>query len=833
MWQTGRNLALMSRPIVRWAAYVQLVLVLATGCAPTQPFFIAKNHGLGEYLDQAMAIEYADVQVESLPEATQAQVPLGPSHLPDSFEDMTLEDCIAIALQNSKIFRVVNGSNQRSGSVAAALLSAGPGQMPSVYDAAIAAATASTQPLAIDSNGNRIPVRGAVRSNQVGGIEDALSEFDAQFSALAGYNTTDRPRNVGAGNIFNPQLFKAVDANAQAALSKRTATGGVGTLRTTTVYSSNNILASGNVLGSNNFGRAVPSDYTVAAEMQYTHPLMRGRGTLVNRIPVVLARINEDLALHEFEANVTNLVKDVEHAYWDLYAGYRAFDSNKKAHEAAVNLWRVAQTRLKGGAEGAPEAEAQARALLFRFENQLHASKNGSNVPGNDPQGLLGREQTLREKMGWSPTDGRLIRPVDNPTLARIEFNWCDVTSEGLTRNVYLRRQKWGIKQRELELISAKNQILPQVDITGFARWVGVGDEFASADRTGINFPNPGSTALEELTDGNYQEFGARLEVTPPAFGARRQHANIQSSRLQISKSVEELKEKEMSLVDELSSAWRLMESHFVSMKQLFDEWQANEDELRVYNVRITEGNVTDLAQVLDALLRAEQRRAQAETQYHQSVTEYNKSIVNVHYLKGSLLDLNSVSLQEGQWVDKAYWDAQERAREREAGIYMDYGYTRPSVVSRGPVEAGTLTEGNLARPGMDQATAPESTEEESEDEKSDETEEKKSGEKAPLASYDWSGFGSGEATSRPTARPALASSSGQTSRKLSDASVQPASIESSAGASQPNASISLRSGSVRPATSQSGASQSISDSPANSANSNSAANAQWRPKTR
>ena len=81
-------------------------------------------------------------------------------------------------------------------------------------------------------------------------------------------------------------------------------------------------------------------------------------------------------------------------------------------------------------------------------------------------------------------------------------------------------------------------------------------------------------------------------------------------------------------------------------------------------------------------------------------MTEYNKAIVNVHYLKGSLLDLNSVSLQEGQWVDKAYWDAQERARERDAGTYLDYGYTRPAVVSGGPVESGMPTEGNAARPG-------------------------------------------------------------------------------------------------------------------------------------
>ncbi len=758
----------MSRPLVRWAAYIQLCLMFISGCAPTQPFFIAKNNALGEYLDQAMAIEYADVHVESLPEATQVQIPFGPSHLPDNFVDMTLEDCISIALQNTKILRVVNGSNQQSGSISGPLLSAGPGQMPSVYDAAIAASTASTQPLSIDNNGNRIPLRGAVRSNQVGGIEDALSEFDAQFSALAGYNTTDRPRNVGSGNIFNPQFFQAIDANAQAALSKKTATGGVVTSRLTSVYSSNNIPASGNILGSGNFGRSVPSDYTIAAEVQMTHPLMRGRGTLVNRIPIVLARINEDLALHEFEGNVTNLVKAVEDAYWDLYAGYRVFDSNKKALEASLNLWRVAQTRFLGDATDAtPEAEAQARALYHQFEGQLHASLNGSTVPGNDPRGLRGREQILREKMGWSPTDGQFVRPIDNPTVARIEFNWCDVTAEGLTRNVYLRRQKWGIKQRELELVSAKNQILPQVDVTGFYRWVGVGDEFAAANRTGIRFPNPGSTALEELTGGAYQEAGARLEITPPAFGARRQLANIQSGRLQVSKSIEELKEKELFLVHELSFAWRNMESTFMSMKHYSDWWQANENEIKIYRDRIL-GDVGDKSQLFDNLLRAEQRRAQAETQYHQAVTEYNKSIVNVHYLKGSLMDLNSVTLQEGQWVDKAYWDAQERARERDSGTYLDYGYTRPAVVSRGPVESGMPTEGNPAHPGMDQQPVPESVEEEESKGDKDDKNQKKSGDKAPIASNYWSGFGASDSALPP---PTVVTSSGQITKSVQAAS--------------------------------------------------------------
>ncbi len=683
----------MSRPIFRWAAIIQIGLTLSTGCSPTQPFFVRRDQSMAQYIAQSIDIEYADVQVESLPEATQARHPLGPTNIPTEFEDLTLEDCLSMALQNTKILRVVNGANSQSGSVTAPLLSAAPGQLPSIYDSALTATTANTQPLAVDSQGNRIAPRGSARANQVGGVEDALSEFDTQFSSLFGYNTTDRPRNVGPGNIFNPQFFQAVDANAQAALSKRLATGTIGTVRTTGVYSRNNLI-------SPSVARNVPSDYTLAIELQATQPLMRGRGTLVNRIPVVLGRINEEIQLHDFEANVRNLTKAVEDAYWDLYCGYRALETAQGARDSALNLWRVAQARSSIGAEGSgPEAEAQARAQVKQFEAQITTALYGSTIPGNDPRGLYGREQILREKMGWSPTDGRMIRPIDEPTEARVLFEWPDVLSEALLRSVELRRQQWAIKSAQLEMMSAKNQLLPQLDVTAFYRWLGVGDQLAAASRNGISFPNAGSTALEELTGGDYQELGMRVELTPQAIGSRRALAGIRNRQITLVKLQEEMREKEMFVTDNLTSAWRNMESTFISIKDFRDQLQANIDEIKIYNDQIGSGT-NALGQLADLLLRAEERRARSQLQYYQAICEYNKSLMNIHYWKGSLLDLNAIDLGEGAWTDKAYWDAEERSRERAGGMYVDYGYTRPSVVSNGPVERGGVTEMNISDPG-------------------------------------------------------------------------------------------------------------------------------------
>ena len=79
--------------------------------------------------------------------------------------------------------------------------------------------------------------------------------------------------------------------------------------------------------------------------------------------------------------------------------------------------------------------------------------------------------------MGIGATDGRLIRPKDEPTTAKVAFDWCDVLNEGLARSVELRQQKWIVKQHELDLIAAKNFLLPKLDLDAQYRWLGLGND--------------------------------------------------------------------------------------------------------------------------------------------------------------------------------------------------------------------------------------------------------------------------------------------------------------------------------------------------------------------
>ncbi|QDS87556.1 Outer membrane efflux protein [Rosistilla ulvae] len=668
----------MNRKQYQYAVYLQIaLLVVATGCrTPTQPFYLHEDGDLSHYLDTATAIEYPDVELPKLEDVLQAKAPLTVDNHEYEFWDVTLEECVSIALNNSKILRTVSGTAQQRQNTAAQILSGSPDGLGSTFDPAIQSSTTQSLPLTVDSDGNRTLPRGAIRASQVGGVEDALSEFDAQMSSFLSYDTTDRSRNVGAGNIFNPQQFRAWDSTQQLALSKRLATGGVATLRERVVYSRNNITP-------DSVGRLVASDYTVVLEAQVQHPLMRNRGTLVNRVPVVLASLNEDSSLTEFESLVRNLVADVENAYWELYCAYRNVETTQIARDSAQATARFAQLNLESGS-GTAQDVAQAEEQFFAFSAQLTTALAGTNVPGNDPYGVYGRERELRNLMGIASTDGRLARPIDEPSLAAVKFDWHELTTEALYRSPELRAQKIRIKQRELECLVAKNQMLPDLNVSFSARWVGVGDTLGPSSRDGGNIPGStfANSALADLTEGDHTEVGARLEFTPPAIGSRREKARVRNAQLQLRREEAFLQEKELAMVHQLSDAVGKLQVHYDLIHNSFQRWAAAEREVRARLAEYEGGRSP-----VNVVLQSQQRRALAQIEYYRSLCEYNKSIAYVHYLKGTLLDYNNIALNEGPWADKAYWDALERARERDASYFLNYGYTRPGVVRQGPVK--------------------------------------------------------------------------------------------------------------------------------------------------
>jgi outer membrane protein TolC len=633
----------MTRHLRAPLALLLAILMAALGCHPTQPFYLHEDGDLSHFLASATEIESADVFEPSLDEVrfTGPPLTLSDSEFHETWE-LSLEEAVSHTMNNSKVVRNLGAvtpfgfSDGLVGRVATGS---------TVYDTAI------------------------VEADPVNGVEAALSAFDAQFSITGSNNgnvstQTDRPSTFQPNSVINRSL-----GGLRTDLTKQTATGLRLSARNQTDYSRGD-----NLLGAN---QPVDSVWETFFEVEARQPLLRGRGAQINRIPLILARINTDVSLATFESAMRNLLADLENTYWDLLCAYRDLDTSVVARDSAQVVWNNVSVKLDEGQESA-QAEAQAREQYFFFRAQTEQALVQ----------LYDIENRLRFLMGLAPSDGRLIRPIDDPTTARVKFDWRAIHVEALTRNAELRQQRWVIKRRELELIAARNQLLPQLDVGATYRWYGAGDHLINADRNGIDFvASPadgrgprGSTAFDELTNGHYQEASFFFSFQMPV-GYRREHAGVRFSQLNLAREIARLEDIELNSTHLITTAYRNLDFRYQNAQTQFNRWKAAFEEVESLTV-LYETGLTEIDLVLDA----QRRRAQAQSDYYRALCEYNKAITDVHFRKGSLLEYNSIYLSEGPWPEKACWDALGHARERDASYYLNYGWSRPKVISQGPI---------------------------------------------------------------------------------------------------------------------------------------------------
>lgn len=635
-----------------------LICVLAIGCNPRQPVFRNGGGDLSHYIEKATDIEYPDVEMQPLDEVTQAHAPITVrnNHF-DSFWDLSLEEALSTALQNNKLIRGYGTPGLQANQVAAGVDNVANGTNPAgtMYNVAIR----ETEPGILGTPGQitpagNIPTNTSLDVNQ--GVESALAEFDAQFTSSLSWDRTDRPRNTILDS--NNNIFNQDQVNIQTQLAKKAATGSQFFLRSVTSYQRNNLPPT---------LQALSSTWTQALEAEVRQPLLRGRGTYINRMPVIFARISTDQELANLEAQLQNMVTNVEIRYWDLYAAYRNYQAAKEGRDAAISTWRIINERLKAGDSSLPE-EAQAREQFFFFRGELERAYAA----------MIDSENNLRWLMGISMTDGRLIRPSDEPSEAEIHFAWCDVLDEALTFKPELRQERWELKKRQLGVSHSRNGLLPNLNVTGLYRLVGLGDDLISAGGSGTDFPGVGSEAWEGLTSGDFQEGRLGVEFGMP-IGYRRELANVRNAQLKLARQIARLEDMELDTSRELTQVLRALDTNYKLAQTQFNRWAAATTEVDSVLTSYKEGNVP-----LDTVLDSQRRRSQAQIAYYQTITEYNKTIALVHRRKGTALDYCGVSFAEGAWTGKAYFDAEKHALRRAASQEMNYAFTRPEVVSQG-----------------------------------------------------------------------------------------------------------------------------------------------------
>lgn len=579
---------------------VAIVVMIASGCVSKSQKVVLREQisPLTEVTSHDDAAQTGSHHEFIAPEYS-ARPRTAQTDLPTQSLRLTLDEAIALSLQNTKVLRSLNATVTQSPQ----------------------AARTSFDPAIQTSDPNF-------------GVQAALAQFDSNLTAGLNHANND--------DVFNNSILGGGATEVVQDLTQ--ATFGINK----TAQSGTQFALNGNITYDNNdnIASTFPSSYNAFWEAQVRQPLLQGRGYGFNRIAgpnantgflgtsgFLVSRINGDISVDEFEKGVVSHIDEVVRTYWELYFAIHNFKSIKTARNSSLETWKSVKARFDNDLEGGEaDAEAEAREQYYQFEEQMYAALNGNARSG--VTGVYQAEANLRRLIGMPQSDDRMIWPKDEPSPVATAYDWASLHQNAITNRVEVRQQARRVRQRELELLASKNFLLPRLDAVATFRNNGFGDDLIGGG--GDRF----SSAYQDLISGDHNEwqFGVQFDVP---IGFRQANAGVRNSELELMRERAVLAETRQQILHELgtsmrqsSQGWKSTELNRKRMEAANDAWQSR---LAAYEA----GRIP-----VDRLLQAVQRLADATSQFERSQANFQVANAAIKRDSGSLLQEYGIALE-------------------------------------------------------------------------------------------------------------------------------------------------------------------------------------------
>jgi outer membrane protein TolC len=648
----------------RLRAAIVAAWMVASGCQKLPYIDQAKtvpHDNMGRIALEDKEVKKADLLSSSMPMQFPKIARPRTTNDPEAQEiwPMTLQQAIQIGLDNSEIVRVIAFGAQgipiggfeptplNTGASAGVASSLGAGTLQSVYDPAIF----ETQ------------------------IASALSTFDTAFttSLLWGANTQPFNNGVQGGSLtLTGTKFPIVSVNDsmqfQMGLSKQTETGA-------TLGVVHNIQWS----YQNSSFLVWPSAYTTNVQLQLTQPLLGSAplpgqaagkpvGLEANRAPIVISRLNADAAVWRFKAEVMAHVRSVEQQYWNLAQSHVQLWSSDRAVSLAKEILNREEVELALG-RGIIADVAEAAERLERFNLDLVTRTSD----------VITTERQLRNILGLPPADNRRIIPVTPPTEARLEPDWDTSLAQMINFQPDIVQQQLLVRVAELQLLIARNQLLPQLSMNALYQLNGLGQQLDSAEAvmTGSTLKalNPVIANMQRAAGlnsqpGSYSNFVTwQVGFTFQApLGMRAPLANTRQAQYTLLRARAYLQQVVHQTTHSLARFFLEIDANYKQFKAAARLRAASFQRLEAQRNFLEFGKIT-----LDRYLDAVSQYATAVANEAQYKTTYNISIVALEEAKGTLLAYDNIAVAEGPHPAKAYVQARDiQAAHRQHHISPD-----------------------------------------------------------------------------------------------------------------------------------------------------------------
>ena len=408
---------------------------------------------------------------------------------------------------------------------------------------------------------------------------------------------------IGTGiNEQRSDFFGPSDNRNQMSISKYLETGGTVEAGFGTNYLNQNPVG-GFVL--------VNPSWRSAVNLRFTQPLGRGRGKDVTTAPLKIAQMNHGVATHEFRAQVNELVRDTQLAYWNWKLSQRTYTVRQTAVSQADFSVRQAEKLLEFGEGTLPDVQ-QAQDQLHRYRIAARTAKNLMEQARIEVAEFVG----LPADHAWFQT------PVDEP-VRFAKFDRQQGLSMAMTRPELMAAQA-RVRTAQLQTQIAHNGTRPDLNLQVDYSHTGLED--------GLD------DSLETLFTDDFDDWAVRLEFAR-SRGQRGERAQLSRARIRLAQIKADQERLSLQISTEVNRAYQAIMAAQEVVQMLAERVKIARQQVEGRSTLYREGEGS-----LDLKIRAESTYVEALLQELASKIELQRALVRWKYVTNQQDSIEFVS---------------------------------------------------------------------------------------------------------------------------------------------------------------------------------------------
>ena len=299
--------------------------------------------------------------------------------------------------------------------------------------------------------------------------------------------------------------------------------------------------------------------YDGTLSFSLNQPLLKNFGWQTSRREILVAHNSKDIAENTLKSTLLDTVYSVEQAYWNYVFMIESLKVQRQSLARAEALLDKSRKEIAIGTL-APKEILSSQAEVSSIKADILQAEMSVKDAADTLRGLIN-----------APLDKDLadFLPADTPGFAKRAVSLDEELATALKNRPDLQSSALGIRNKELDYSYAKNQTLPQLDLTAQYMSPGLsGDRIIYQDNnplTGVILslvPGGASQALKDAFGFKYNNWTIQLQLTVP-LSSIFTRAAVSSAKAMLEQQFLLMKQTEQKAYLEVRSAVRAVETNY------------------------------------------------------------------------------------------------------------------------------------------------------------------------------------------------------------------------------------------------------------------------------